>query len=624
MTSRDIVRGGFGSGRRLPFVAAAVLGLLLLAACADHERASGPRPLPRDLPLSVLPVNGLDWTGTARILQPWGKSQWEAVVRAADHAPRLARDFGFNAVIFLPPDAHNAITPPPEHITEAQFVEALAAYRASGFRIMVYSSLMHCGHAPVWQDGTLERTHPEWSQRGPGGEPVRIYGADWLCPSTGAFDFSLEYTAGLVRRYDPDLIMLDNSEFFAVGAGVTCYCSSCEASFRDYLGRRFGAEVDGRPTATMPLPRESGFLHDLWLAWRNRVWGEANERCREALRRVKPGLAVMSNTQYLWPGPELATDLIYDHEDAVLSESVGLTMDGMIDKLLLGRALAEGKPLWNYLGTFRPEDTGLLAPPEAIAMNVSTAFACGARPWIVFYGFMENPEANRASLERLARVLAWHRGREAPGDKAEPFAPVLSLVSLASRNYRRSPLVPGHLTPLRRQGVCSRIIEEKEAEASLPASCRILLVEDAPCLSDRAIAAIANFVRSGGVVLASPETGTADELNRLRPSSGLWEKLGLSGPPDRPARIGRGEALAWNSPEGWQVLGARLDQARFSTSAGVPCSVIPYLDGRGEWVVYVCSDAPLPADIEITAPGNRPGRAVVCANSETTPFLVSF
>jgi hypothetical protein len=623
MSNLDSIRGRFGFGRAFPSAPVIILAAILLVSCG-REMSSGLPSLPPDVPLSCLPANGRDWTGNARILQPWGKSQWEAVVRAAEHAPRLARDFGFNAVILLPPEAHNAITGPAEHITEAQFVDALTAFRAQGFRILIYSSIMHCGHAPVWQDGTLERTHPEWSQRGPKGEPIRIYGADWLCPSTGALAYTLDYTAGLVRRYDPDLIMLDNSEFYMTESGIGCYCSGCAAAFRSYLRRRFGREIEGRSTSTILLPREDGFLYDLWLAWRNRVWGEANERFREALRRIKPGLAVISNTQYLRPGPDLATDLIYDHEDAVLSESVGLTMDGMIDKLLLGRALAEGKPLWNYLGTFKEDDNNLLVAPDAIAMNVSTAYACGAQPWIVFYGFVEKPEANRASLERLAGVLAWHGARESPGAGLEPFAPVLSLISLASRNHRRSPPVPGHLTPLRRQGVCSWIIEEKMVEEGLPAACRILLVEDAPCLSDRAVRAIAKFVRSGGVVLASPETGIADELNRLRPRAALWEKLGLSGPPDQPVKIGRGEALAWKSPEGWRGLGDRLTQARFSTSAGGPGSLIPYRDARGDFVVYVCSEGPLPANLKITAPGNRPGRSIVCVNAEPTPSLVSF
>jgi len=91
-------------------------------------------PLPPDLPLPALPANGLDWTKDARIVQPWGKTQWDAIVRAADRAPWLAREFGFNTMIILPPQAHNAISPEAEQITERQFERALEICRANGFR----------------------------------------------------------------------------------------------------------------------------------------------------------------------------------------------------------------------------------------------------------------------------------------------------------------------------------------------------------------------------------------------------------------------------------------------------------------------------------------------------------
>ena len=429
-----------------------------------------------DIPLASLPPNGLDWTPRAVILQPWGRTQWDAVVHAAKRAPWLAKVFGFNTMIVLPPAAHNAITTPAEHITEEEFERALKVYRANGFRIIIYSSIMHCGHDPVWQSGTLEKTHPEWSQRGPRGEPVRIYGADWLCPSTGALAFTLDYTAGLVRRYRPDLIMLDNSEFFETPSGVTCYCEGCQAAFRRYITRRFGETVDGQPVASVRIPTERGFLYDLWLLWRNRVWGEANETFRRELRRIKPDIVVMSNTQYLRDKPDLATDLIYDHEDALISESVGLTMDNMINKLLLGRALAKGKPLWNYLGTFQEKDNTRLVSPDAVAMNISTAYACGVRPWVVYYGFAEKREENKPSLERMASVMAWHNSQTFEGGALTPYAPVLSLVSLNSRNYRLSNITPGHLTRLRRRGVTSWIIEEKAVEKGIPAFCGVLLL----------------------------------------------------------------------------------------------------------------------------------------------------
>jgi hypothetical protein len=488
----------------------------------------------------------------------------------------------------------------------------------------MYTSIMHCGHAPVWQSGTLERIHPEWSQRGPKGEPIRIYGADWLCPSTGALQFTLEYTAGLVRRYRPDLVMLDNSEFFATPSGVSCYCPGCQFEFRRYLRQRFGDSVAGWPTDTLAVPTESSFLYNLWISWRNRVWGKANEIFRRELRKVKPDLVVMSNTQYLRSSPDLATDLIYEHEDALISESVNMTMNDMINKLLLGRALAKGKPLWNYLGTFQLDDYDLLVPPASIAMNISTAFACGVRPWIVYRGFYEKPAQNAFSLDRMASVMAWHNNQESSRSKLDPYAPVLSLVSLNSRNFRFSRLIPDHLIPLRREGVCSWAIEEKSVEQGVPASCRVLLIEDAPCLSDRAVQAIASFVRSGGIVIAPSSTAWYDELGCFRPKSALWESLGLRNPPRNKVKVGQGEAVCLDLRESGNELSRRLKFARFSWTTGVECSMIPYTDGEGNFVVYVCSEQPLPEDLKITAPGNRHGRAIVCVSSQPAPMIVDF
>ncbi len=551
--------------RALAFV---LLVTIALMSCAGTSPGKEDRlaPLSPDVLLPSLPANGLDWTPGAIILQPWGNSQWDAIVHAAERAPWLAKTFGFNAMIVLPPAAHNAITADARHITEDEFERALGLYRENGFRIIIYSSIMHCGHDPVWQKGRLEKEHPEWSQRGPKGEPVRIYGADWLCPSTGALAFTLDYTAGLVRRWRPDTIMLDNSEFFATESGITCYCEGCQAAFRKYVDERFGETIDGQATASVRIPVERGFLYDVWLAWRNRVWGEANETFRRELRKVKPDIVLMSNTQYLWENADLATDLIYDHEDALISESRGMSMDGMIDKLLLGRALAKGKPLWNYLGTFNEEDNSLFVMPDAMAMNVSTAYACGARPWVVYYGFAEKAEANKQSLERMASVMSWHNAQGFGGGALTSYAPVRSLVSLNSRNYRLSKIIPSHLTALRRRGVTSWVIEEKSAEAGIPSDCRVLIIEDAPCLSDAAVEAVAKFVKAGGTLIASPESATYDELGRQRPKSALLAALGIK--PTETGRLKSGKGAVLIAP-----FPARPERARrdFLNPTGSRC-----------------------------------------------------
>ena len=582
-----------------------------------------PEPLPPDIPLPSLPLAGENWTRTARIVQPWGVTQWDAVVQADERAPWLAKDFGFNAIIMLPLQAHNANTGESHHVTQAQFDAAIRTYRAAGFRIILYTSIMHCGHAPVWEDGVLTKTHPEWSQRGRQGEPVTKYGAEWLCPSTGALPFTIEYTRRIVRRYKADAVMLDNNEFFTTPSGLTCHCAGCQSGFRQYVKGRFGDAALGRSTRDLRIPAEPGPLYNLWLHWRNRVWGEATERFRVELRKTNPNIVVLANTQYLRSSPDLATDYQYDHEDAVLSESRGMTMDQMVDKLLLGKALAKDRPLWNYLGTFQEGDFTRLVSPQQISMNVSTAFACQARPWVVYYGFFEAPEANRGSLDQMAKTLRWHDANDPELQGLKPFAPVLSLVSLTSRNCRGSRLIPEHLTSLRKLGVCVRLVEERSLLSGALNDCRVLLIETAPCLSQQSIAAIAAFVKRGGVLIALDDVGLYDEIGRLRPRSPLWEELGFSRAPLRPAQCGKGQVVVMRPPARWDEVAKRLRPARFTLTPAADAAVLPYVDRKGQLVVYVCAARPLPDDIRVTAPDGASGRAILCSPDHPEPRVIA-
>ena len=581
-----------------------------------------PKPLPPDLPLPSLPLAGEDWTRTTRIVQPWGSTQSDAVLQADRRAPRLANQFGFDSVIVLPPEAHNAITGEAHHVTEEQFDAAMAAYRKAGFRIILYTSIMHCGHAPVWQEGHLSKSHPEWSQRGPKGETVTLYGHPWLCPSTDATPFTIDYTRRIVERYGADAVMLDNNEFFSTPSGLTCHCAGCQLGFRKYLELRFGETLFGQPCSEVEIPSEPGPLYALWLHWRNRVWAEALERYRVELRKVKPEIVVLANTQYLRSSPDLATDLQYGHEDAVLSESRNMTLHQMVDKLLLGRALGKDRPLWNYLGTFQDGDFGLLVPPGQVSMNVSTAFACRARPWVVYYGFFEKPEANAASLKSMSQTLKWHVSNEREFHGLKPYASVLSLVSPTSRNLRGTRLIPSHLTPLRKAGFCVRLVDERGLPNGALNDCRALLIETAPCISRENIAAIVTFVKNGGRLIASVDTGLYDEIGRPRPSSPLWSELGLSRAPSEPVRCGKGQVVAKTLIGATDDFAKWLEPARFVLEPAADAAILPYIDGQGKLVVYVCAAAPLPEGINLVPPAEMSGRAVICSPNWPEPRII--
>src|SRR3954454_17359543 len=224
----------------------------------------------------------------------------------------LRQEFGFNAIIVQPPDSHNTIATAADKLTEKQFADGVAAYRAAGYRILLYTSVMALGLSPEFQSGQISREHPDWLQRDPKGNPVLAWGVPWLCPSTGAREVALDRCLEIPRKYNADGIMLANNEFFFAAAGWPCHCDACTKAFREYLHKRFGDEQStqrfGAATDKPRIPTQECPLYFAWLHWRNRVRAEINESFRARLREQNPNTMFFANTQYAYESGMLGTD----------------------------------------------------------------------------------------------------------------------------------------------------------------------------------------------------------------------------------------------------------------------------------------------------------------------------
>ena len=516
----------------LPTLTAGVEAVSLL----DSPPLPSVVPWPPEPALPALPPVGA-WTWRAHVIQPWGATQAIAVNEAEVWAPRLAREHGFNAVIVLPPAAHNAISGKlglpggSRHISEDGFRRAVELYRREGFRLILYSSIMHCGHDPRWQHGELARTRPEWAMRDAAGDTVNRYGNPWLCPSTGALQATLDYTAELVRTYGPDAVMLDNNEFMSTESGRwTCTCDACEKAFRRHLVRTFGEGIlpgTAIDTAAAALPADdTDPLWGLWLAFRNRIWAEACEAFRDTLRQIRPEVVLLANTQYLYGTGLLAVDGQYDHLDAVLSESRGLSGLQMLSKMLLGRALARGRPLWNYIGTFEEKDLTRLRPPDILAGLCAASAAAGANPWVVFYGF--TGEENQASLAMLRTCSDFYRDHAELLGAAALQGDVGILLSTESRDLFHVPVAPPAMEDLLRAGVALQPVRDVSgvtADEFGPAA--VMVLPGNPCLRESTARVLADWVRAGGVLIVTPQAGWCDESGRWRRESALAAALGV-------------------------------------------------------------------------------------------------
>lgn len=558
--------------------------LLILMTFAAHAAAQA---LPRDLPLPAQPPSAEAWLRTANVLQPYGHSEFVALANPGDRPVRLKRDFGFNAIIVLPPDAHNSITPAADHLTEAQFRSAIDAYRKAGYRLILYTSVMADGLSPEFQSGEIGRKHPDWLQRDPKGNTVNVWGVPWLCPSTGAREVALERCLKLVRDYVPDGLMLDNNEFYFAKAGWTCHCHACTAAFRKYAHDRCGDDASRALFGSAPnqfdIPSQEGPLFWFWVQWRNRVWADVLESFRARLRQLDPHIMLFANTQYAFPTGMLAADSQYVHEDVVLSETVGLASRQVSDKMVLGDGMAAGRPLWNYIGTFtNPEDYTGLKPAGVIGPAIAATIAHGARPWIVD-GF-DLGATDPIARQQMSRLLQWHAAHEELY-QGRPWAGVATLISPISRSVRHRPLIPPHVSILREHGTPVIALRDDALTPDALRPFRVVTIETSDCLDGPAAATLVNWVRAGGTLIAAEDTGAWDSLGRANDVPTLRTALRAAGADlaqrvivPKPGTFAQA-ALDASSP----------DSFRIDPASGV--EVVPYLDGGSLILQVVRHDA---------------------------------
>ena len=585
--------------------------------------------LPPDLPLPASPPTEAKWLREANLLQPYGHSAFTMLVNPGDRPQRIKNDYGFNAIVVQPPDSHNTIAEAKDQLTEEQFRAGVAAYRAAGYRLILYTSVMAIGLSPEFQSGRIAREHPDWSQRDPKGNPIMVYGVPWLCPNTGAREVALARALRIAREYQADGILLDNNQFFSAQAGWTCHCDACTKAFRDYVRRRCGVEKTRHLFGVAPdellIPSEEGPLFALWLNWRNRVWADINETFRARLREVNPNIVLFSNTQYGFDSAMLGTDSQYEREDVVVSESVGLSSRRMSEKMVLGHAVAAGRPLWNYIGTFLKDDdyTGI-KPAGVIGPLIAATLAHGARPWIVD-GF-DSGATDASARKEMSRLLGWHAAHE-EFFTSERWAGVGMIVSPNSRNLLHRALIPPHLTALQSAGTPVIGLRDDEISAKSLRPFRAITLETAACLNDDAASALAKWVREGGMLVAARDAGTFDELGRKRLKSSLWQALGLDAAPDREISVGQGKVIS-PEPAAFAETAVRLTQpVSFRIAPDSGTEVVSY-HGAKSLLLHIVRHGPANKPVtlhlpDVFQPADAPAQLFVPGSNEAQPLPLS-
>lgn len=589
------------------------IGLILVVALqfiAHLAVFAQPVELPK---LPDQPARGAQWTANARIVQPWGEGQHRLIVEAQTMAPRLAQVYGINAIALQPPLAFNRIGDDLA-ISDEQFRRALDIYRAHGYRIILYTSIIHVGHGPVWQSGVLHRTYPHWTQRDANGYEIDSYGAKWLNPIGEALEYAIAYTRDMVDAYRPDAIMLDNNQFLYANTGpngsggMTGYGPACRDHFREWAGRTLGDQllnVFGTSPEGLELPTSPGPLMNLFMTWRCAVWAEAVQRVRSAL---PDDVAVLANTQYLYKKAVLATDMQYRHLDVVFSETNNRPSWAVSAKMILGHALAGDRPVWSYMGTVKKEGSyDELWPPETITRIVGATLATNTNPWLLYYGFHSKDELNAASREEIARLLRFRADYPALYEGCELATNIGAVFTTRNRRYFDEYPIPKSFYKLQELGYpLAGVLDEDLNQLSALEGIEYLVAESIRCLSAAEAKGLTNWVKQGGTLLTTPDAGTFDMIGLPRDNNVLADALGV--PSLRSMPVGRGRLIVDEAKNLPHQVSQINDANRFTYSAQITgehgfIEVRPYSTPDHAMVLHIVNHGdPILKDYELLLP----------------------
>lgn len=368
----------------------------------------------------------------------------------------------------------------------------------------------------------------------------------WLpCINAAGFEPYLKKMIRIaLKEGDFDGVMLDNC--FA----PPCYCPWCVNLFREHLKRLPDPQARfGIPTVEHVLPPtgcDSGEAKDPvyqeWLLFRCHRMSALFRRLYEFSKECKPSAFFTGNVANIRRSNAAGSSALNildmgDCFDIFVSQSGN--EPGQRDGYIINR-VREMK-LANVLGThilaLSDSDAGITKEAESkYVLNLMENAIFGGIPMdrtimspIKEQMVSREMMASRAPLLRRFNDVV-ERGRA--GLKKAAYAPVRILYSAESVMFSEEAqrAILGAEEILFRYHVPFGLLPSSaERPLEIPKDCKVLLVTNQTCLSDRHLAVLVEFARRGGSLVATGATGDYDECYRERRKNPLAVLDGRSG-----------------------------------------------------------------------------------------------
>ncbi|HEX3315634.1 MAG TPA: alpha-amylase family protein, partial [Gemmataceae bacterium] len=411
------------------------------------------------------------------------------------------------------------------HVPMGRLEKDIAEYKKLGIRILgVYP--------PTLQSEAYEN-HPDW-RRIPTNTTVipqvdmkkHPYGG-MLCPLGPYGDFFIDVLAEILEKY-PDV---DAFSFDGLHHGGGCWCQHCRENYRKETGKEI-------PSADMNDPEFRRYQH-----WADRRMEDLVRRMQTRLKKIKPEVALVTwSTNAGRFGHFLSIprnmparmNLLLDAPDQEFwldETNRGTTVVPAFANAYIwattNHRVAFSEPYLMTHGNPYGKDS---FPPEEILRRMLLAVTYGASPSIAVSQPANLQQEIYKCLDEVQKRREWLTHKS-----PEPWAALV--MSDNTRNFygrsagmveeRYLASVFGTFRTAVEEHLPVTIINDWNLNRADLAKQKVLILPDTACLDDAQVAAIEEFVRNGGGLVASLDTSLFDEYGDPRRNFALAKVLGV-------------------------------------------------------------------------------------------------
>src|SRR6266446_7829438 len=405
------------------------------------------------------------------------------------------------------------------------FGEMTAAARKRGIRVV---ARMDCNFA--YEEAL--RARPEWFERDKDGSPRRHGESTWLYKTCMFSPYFTEQMPAIYReinrRYAPDGFFTNG--WPSTGGLTVCHCESCQKVYA-----RIGGVPPGETDATSPVYRRyfEASMDRIAEAWR--LWDQVAREGRPDsvyVGNLGGGIRVVKDLARLG---EVAAWFNADHQGRAGDTPIwDCAQQGRVaQSVMKGRAItnvtgayANSHPLWRHTAK----------SPQEATMWMAQTTASGMIPW---YHWLGGAPEDLRWRETGRKFFQWIGANEKHFVNRESVAN-LGVVFSERMNGFYNPLGGTDATEFL-QGLYYALLEgrflfdfvhEQDLAADTLKKYSALLLPNVATLSDTQCMQIREYVRSGGSLLASFETGRYDEWGVRRSRLVLADVFGIEAAAD--------------------------------------------------------------------------------------------